>query len=108
MIMWENSHTIATYAAYCALIGLTSGAYFGLIPSVLARIVGMKQYLYISGSMAWMFMAIGTLLGTPFFGRLAEISWTCAIQFAGGTSLAAAACMFTIRIWLDRKLLSKI
>ncbi|KAI7881457.1 MFS general substrate transporter [Lichtheimia hyalospora FSU 10163] len=108
MTMWENAHTIATYAVYCALIGLISGAYFGLIPSVLARIVGMKQYLYISGSMAWMFMAIGTLLGTPFFGRLAEISWTCAIQFAGGTSLAAAACMFTIRILLDRKLLSKI
>lgn len=62
--MWQNAHTLSTYASYCALIGLSSGAYFGLIPSVLARIVGMKQYLYISGSMAWMFMAVGTLLGT--------------------------------------------
>lgn len=108
MVLWPFSHTLPVYGLFCAALGLMSGTYFGLTPSVLARIAGM-QHLYISGAVAWMFISIGSLIGTPCVGRLqADVGWLYAIQFTGVAELIAALCMLAIRIILDRRLCSKI
>ncbi|KAI7877775.1 MFS general substrate transporter [Lichtheimia hyalospora FSU 10163] len=108
MVLWTFSHTLPLYGVYCAAIGLTAGTYFGLVPAVLARIAGM-QYLYVSGAVAWMFISIGSLLGTPCVGKLQkDIGWTYAILFTGIAELIAALCMLAIRFTLDRRLCSKL
>lgn len=108
MALWPFSHSLPVCGIFSAAIGLSAGTYFGLIPSVLARIAGMER-LYVSGAVAWMFISIGSLLGTPFVGKMQkDLGWPYAIQFAGAVELVAALCMLAIRLLLDRRLWSKI
>ncbi|KAJ8655223.1 hypothetical protein O0I10_009091 [Lichtheimia ornata] len=92
-----------------ALIGLTSGACF-IDPIRVGNDNGdeaifIYQWLYgmdVHGN--W------DIAGYPFLSKIGRdlMDTICAIQFAGATSLAAAACMFAIRFLLDKRLLSKL
>lgn len=108
MVMWQFSNTLASYAAYCALLGLTTGLYIPILTPMAARLVGMK-HVYIGSTLAWMAVSIGSLLGTPCFGQIqARLGYSPAIQFSGAATLLSAFCLLGIRLLLDRRLLRKV
>lgn len=108
MVMWQFSHTLASYAPYCALLGLTTGLYTAILTPLAAKLVGVK-HVYIGSTVAWMAVSVGALLGAPCFGQIqVKLGYSFAIQFSGAATLLSALCMLGIRFLLDRRLLSKV
>ncbi|KAI7881456.1 MFS general substrate transporter [Lichtheimia hyalospora FSU 10163] len=108
MVMWQFSNSLAVYGVYCALVGLTAGAYISLMPSVVALLVGMGN-LYSGVAMSWVLMSVGSLLGTPMFGLMQQkLGWTASRQFAGAATVVSALCMLAVRIMLDKRPFVKI
>lgn len=108
MVLWQLSSTLPMYTVYCLLVGFSAAMYMSLMPSIVASLVGM-DYLYTGAMLSWMIAAIGGLLGTPVFMKLqASIGWTGAIQLAGGSSIFATLCLVAARLWVDRRIISKL
>ena len=67
-----NNYT--TQAIFCAVFGITSGAYVGLTSVVLVDILGLDNLTNAFGLLL-LFQGIASVMGPPFIGRNVIISY---------------------------------
>ena len=58
----------AGQAVYCAVFGVTSGAYIGLIPVVLVDLLGLDRLINALGLLS-LFCGIAIIIGPPIIGK---------------------------------------
>ena len=66
--MSKFSYNYATQIAYCAVFGLTEGAYIGLTSVITIDILGMEKFVHASG-VQFLFMGAASLIGPPVIGE---------------------------------------
>ena len=62
----------ASQAVYCAVFGVTSGAYIGLIPVVLVDLLGLNRLTNALGLIN-LFQGIAIIIGPPIIGKLSTL-----------------------------------
>lgn len=62
----------AGQAVYCAVFGVTSGAYIGLIPVVLVDLLGLDRLTNALG-LVNLFQGIAIIIGPPIIGKLSTL-----------------------------------
>ena len=58
----------ASQAIYCAVFGVTSGAYIGLTPVVLVDLLGLDKLTNAFGLLS-LFRGIASIMGPPIIGK---------------------------------------
>jgi len=89
---------------YCAIFGVTSGAYVGLTSVVLVDLLGLDKLTNAFGLLL-MFQGIASVIGPPFTGALYDLlgDYDAGFYFAGTMIFISGAMLFTIPV-LQRKL----
>jgi len=89
---------------YCAIFGVTSGAYVGLTSVVLVDLLGLDKLTNAFGLLL-MFQGIASVIGPPFTGALYDLlgDYDAGFYFAGTMIFISGAMLFAIPV-LQRKL----
>jgi MFS family permease len=89
---------------YCAIFGVTSGAYVGLTSVVLVDLLGLDKLTNAFGLLL-MFQGIASVIGPPFTGALYDTlgDYDAGFYFAGTMIFISGAMLFAIPV-LQRKL----
>lgn len=89
---------------YCAIFGVTSGAYVGLTSVVLVDLLGLDKLTNAFGLLL-MFQGIASVIGPPFTGALYDAlgDYDAGFYFAGTMIFISGAMLFAIPL-LQRKL----
>jgi len=89
---------------YCAIFGVTSGAYVGLTSVVLVDLLGLDKLTNAFGLLL-MFQGIASVIGPPFTGALYDTlgNYDAGFYFAGTMIFISGAMLFAIPV-LQRKL----
>jgi len=92
---------------YCAIFGVTSGAYVGLTSVVLVDLLGLDKLTNAFGLLL-MFQGIASVIGPPFTGALYDAlgNYDAGFYFAGTMIFISGAMLFAIPV-LQRKLETK-
>ena len=61
--------TYVTQAVYCAVFGLTSGAFNGLIGVILIDLIGLDKFTRAFGFQL-LFIGVAIMIGPPIVGKL--------------------------------------
>ena len=67
LIVSKFCHIYATQIAYCAVFGLTEGAYIGLTSVITIDIMGMETFIHAYGVQLF-FMGAACVIGPPLIG----------------------------------------
>jgi len=91
-------------AIYCAIFGITSGAYVGLTSVVLVDLLGLDRLTNAFGLLL-MFQGIASVMGPPLIGALYDHlgNYDAGFYFAGGMIFISGAMLFAIPA-LQRKI----
>lgn len=73
-------NTYTTQAIYCAIFGVTSGAYVGLTSVVLVDLLGLDKLTNAFGLLL-MFQGIASVIGPPIIGKKIEFLSSCCRTF---------------------------
>lgn len=89
--------TYGGQAAYCALFGVTSGAYVGLTSVVLVDLLGLDRLTNAFGLLL-LFQGIASILGPPIIGALYDASgdYDAGFYFAGAMIFVSGAMLFAL------------
>jgi len=89
--------TYNTQAVYCALFGITSGAYVGLTSVVLVDLLGLDKLTNAFGLLL-MFQGIASVMGPPVIGALYDSigDYDAGFYFAGSMIFLSGAMLFAI------------
>jgi len=89
--------TYNTQAMYCALFGITSGAYVGLTSVVLVDLLGLEKLTNAFGLLL-MFQGIASVIGPPVIGALFDSigDYDAGFYFAGTMIFLSGAMLFAI------------
>ena len=68
LIVSKFCHIYATQIAYCAVFGLTEGAYIGLTSVIAMDIMGMETFVHAYGVQLF-FMGAACVIGPPLIGK---------------------------------------
>jgi len=100
-------NTYTTQAIYCAIFGVTSGAYVGLTSVVLVDLLGLDKLTNAFGLLL-MFQGIASVIGPPIIGALKDSigDYDAGFYFAGSMIFLSGAMLFAIPP-LQRKLRDK-
>lgn len=84
-------------AFYCAIFGVTSGAYVGLTSVVLVDLLGLDKLTNAFGLLL-MFQGIASVIGPPIIGALKDSigSYDAGFWFAGTMIFISGAMLFAI------------
>ena len=117
LAIWTVSDSLGPLTVFAVINGVSNGAFFTALPTVVASIVG-PGLAVVAMSMNVTGWTAGYLLGTPIAGYLLEASgadkatavdpYRPAILYAGGTAFVSGAFVLLARLNLDRKLTAKI
>jgi len=99
--------TYTTQAIYCALFGITSGAYVGLTSVVLVDLLGLDKLTNAFGLLL-MFQGIASVMGPPVIGAFYDSigDYDAGFYFAGSMIFVSGAMLFAIPA-LQRHLANK-
>jgi len=92
-----------TQAVYCAIFGVTSGAYVGLTSVVLVDLLGLDKLTNAFGLLL-LFQGIASVIGPPIIGALYDSigDYDAGFYFAGSMIFVSGAMLFTIPAIQDR------
>ena len=68
LVLSKFCYNYATQIAYCAVFGLTEGAYIGLTSAITIDIIGMETFVHAYG-VQLLFMGAACLIGPPIIGE---------------------------------------
>lgn len=96
----------ASQVVYCAIFGVTSGAYIGLTPVVLVDLLGLDKLTNAFG-LLMLFQGIASVIGPPITGVLRDLSgdFETGFYFAGGMIVFSGVILVLIP-WLERRRLN--
>jgi len=99
--------TYNTQAVYCAIFGITSGAYVGLTSVVLVDLLGLDKLTNAFGLLL-MFQGIASVMGPPVIGALFDSigDYDAGFYFAGSMIFLSGAMLFAIPL-LQKRLENK-
>ena len=98
--VWTGAHSYTALAIFALAMGVSYGGAVTLTPAVLAELVGTDG-LGVTLGVLYTSSAIGTLLGPPLCGAIADR--TGSYQYAIGFTLAATLTAFVILLRLGRR-----
>ncbi len=117
LAIWTVSDSLAPLTTFAIINGVSNGAFFTTLPTVVASMVG-PGLAVVAMSMNVTGWTAGYLLGAPIAGYLLEASgankattvdpYRAAILYAGGTAFVSGAFVLLARLKLDRRLTVKI
>jgi len=89
--------TYTTQAIYCAIFGITSGAYVGLTSVVLVDLLGLDKLTNAFGLLL-LFQGIASVIGPPIIGALYDNigNYDAGFYFAGSMIFVSGAMLFAI------------
>merc|ERR1711997_816391 len=89
--------TYTTQAIYCAIFGITSGAYVGLTSVVLVDLLGLDKLTNAFGLLL-LFQGIASVMGPPIIGKLYDYtgSYDTGFYFSGAMIFISGAMLFAI------------
>lgn len=99
--MWLPARNYATIIAFSIIIGLIMGSIYGILPVIVARLVGLKK-LNVTFSMIWLFVG-GAGIASPVIGLVLTTNsigpdkYTHCIIFAGCSFAVSALCLIILR-----------
>merc|ERR1719410_2279788 len=90
-------NTYTTQAVYCAIFGVTSGAYVGLTSVVLVDLLGLDKLTNAFGLLL-LFQGIASVIGPPIIGALYDNigNYDAGFYFAGTMIFLSGAMLFAI------------
>ncbi|CAB4063538.1 SLC16A14 [Lepeophtheirus salmonis] len=95
--------TYTTQAIYCAVFGVTSGAYVGLTSVVLVELIGLDQLTHGFGLLL-LFQGIASVIGPPIIGGLKDWLGTYDVGFyLAGFIIFVSGVMLFILPWMQRR-----
>jgi MFS transporter, MCT family, solute carrier family 16 (monocarboxylic acid transporters), member 3 len=113
LAIWTISSSIGTLVLFAILNGIANGAFFTIVPTVVASMVG-PGLAAVAMSMNVTGWTAGYLLGTPIAGYLLEATgadkaksvgpYRPAILYAGVIAFVSSAFVLLARLKLDRKM----
>ena len=117
LAIWPFSSNLGLLVVFAMLNGLSNGAFFVAMPTVVAKMFGPDRAAVAMGQLTTG-STLGYLVGPPIAGWLikatgAETSesidpYRPAIFYAGGLSLASSIFVLLARLSMDRKILKKV
>ena len=117
LAIWTVSNSIGPLTIFAIINGVSNGAFFTTLPTVVASMVGPGLAI-VGMSMNVTGWTAGYLLGTPIAGYLLEATgadkatsvdpYLPAILYAGGIAFVSSAFVLLARLKMDRRLKVKI
>lgn len=100
-------NTYTTQAIYCAVFGVTSGAYVGLTSVVLVDLLGLDKLTNAFGLLL-LFQGLASVIGPPIIGALFDLmgDYDAGFYFSGVMIFLSGAMLFFIPL-LQRRLKAK-
>lgn len=97
-------NTYHTQAVYCAIFGITSGAYVGLTSVVLVDLLGLDKLTNAFGLLL-MFQGIASVIGPPVIGALYDSigNYDAGFYFSGTMIFLSGAMLFAIPLIQKRQ-----
>jgi len=97
-------NTYTTQAIYCAVFGVTSGAYVGLTSVVLVDLLGLDKLTNAFGLLL-LFQGIASVIGPPIIGILYDYmgNYDSGFYFAGAMIFISGAMLFFIPVIQKRQ-----
>ncbi|RMZ80919.1 hypothetical protein DV737_g2745, partial [Chaetothyriales sp. CBS 132003] len=119
LAIWSVSPTLPPLVAFATLNGISNGAFFTTLPTVIVSMVDPSRAA-IGMSLSITGWTAGYLLGTPIAGYLLEASgavrngyhgvdaYRPAIFYAGGLATVSSGIVLVARLVMERKLLKRV
>ena len=115
--IWPVSSTLAPLIAFAILNGISNGAFFTTLPTVIVSLVD-PSHAAVGMSLSITGWTAGYLLGTPIAGFLLEASggyaqtaaeaYRPAIFYSGAIATVSSVFVLVARLLLERKLLKRV
>ncbi|RMZ82910.1 hypothetical protein DV736_g6629, partial [Chaetothyriales sp. CBS 134916] len=119
LVIWSVSPTLPPLIAFATLNGISNGAFFTTLPTVIVSMVDPSRTA-VGMSLSITGWTAGYLLGTPIAGYLLEASggarngyhgvdaYRPVIFYAGGLATVSSGLVLVARLVMERKLLKKV
>ncbi|KAK5726433.1 hypothetical protein LTR17_012759 [Elasticomyces elasticus] len=116
LVLWPLSNSFAPLIAFTIWNGVSSGAFFAIMPTVVGSVFGAQKMPVIMGMVVTGWTG-GYMMGGPIAGYMLQAyggaengtaAFRPAMFYAGSMSVGAAILVATMRLRMDRRLLKKL